>query len=751
MIQLFCRKVKLNLFFCLIFLNFSVLAQRPKIGLVLSGGGAKGISHIGILQAIDSAGLKIDYLTGTSMGSVIGSLYAVGYSGNQIEKELKKLDWSILLSNKQNYHDINIDEKDEYGQYSVEIGLDKFKPKIASGLIESEELWLKLNELFFPAYNIKDFSKFDIPFKCIATDLSNGEAVVLSEGEIVSAIRASMAIPSVFTSIDLGPKKLVDGGIIRNFPVTDIKEMGADLVIGVNLFTGLPEISKINSALDVLYQITQYRDAEDLVKEKSVCDLVIEPPVEKYGAGSFSSSNDIMKIGKAMGDLYYPYFKRLADSLNNLYPIKYTPHNRLPKVENITIDSISFTGVKNTSKRLLLNKIRIQLGKGYEVDEINSGFRRAYASRYYDNVHYQFSPTKTNHAKLNCLVKESPLTQVKLGFSYHTYTGVAVIANVTARNFIFDKSRTLFKVAIGEHYRILFNHKQAFGKKANDFLNLSFLTENLPLNFYDNGDKSYLYKTNNINADFNYTHVIGHNWSVALGANYNDIHFWPKVSADLRLKGYSNYYYSYLKTELNTCDSKNFPSKGQYFNLEAGVVFNRRAKIEISQNNGQTFDASSLINNKQEFYKLRINYTRYIPFYKNKVVYFYNIQAGLTYRSQAFLFDNYQLGGVQHVYKPQMTFVGLNEGQITTNSCGILMMGIQSNIIKDLYVNTKVNAAIYDFSDDKNIFVPNKEKIITGFSAGIGYNLSLFPIELNLMYSPEIKKTYFNLKIGFIF
>ena len=219
----------------------------------------------------------------------------------------------------------------------------------------------------------------------------------------------------------------------------------------------------------------------------------------------------------------------------------------------------------------------------------------------------------------------------------------------------------------------------------------------------------------------------------------------------MRRKGYSNYYYAYLKTELNTCDAKNFPSKGQNFNLEAGVVFNRRAKIEISQNNGQIFDVSNLINNKQEFYKLRINYTKYIPFYKNRVSFFYNLQAGLTYRSQGFLFDNYQLGGVQYVYKPQMTFVGLNEGQITTNSCGILMMGIQSNIIKDLYVNTKVNAAIYDFSDDKNIFVPNKEKVITGFSAGIGYNLSLFPLELNLMYSPEIKKTYFNLKIGFIF
>jgi len=206
MTKLFCIKIKLTTIYYLLFISTIAIAQRPKVGLVLSGGGAKGISHIGILQAIDSAGLKIDYITGTSMGSVIGSLYAIGYSGNQIEKELKKLDWGILLSNKQNFQDINIDEKDEYGQYSIEIGLDGFKPKIASGLIESEELWLKFNELFLPVYNVKDFSKFNIPFKCIATDLSNGEAVVLSDGEIVSAIRASMAIPSVFTSVELDSK-----------------------------------------------------------------------------------------------------------------------------------------------------------------------------------------------------------------------------------------------------------------------------------------------------------------------------------------------------------------------------------------------------------------------------------------------------------------------------------------------------------------------------------------------------------------
>jgi len=219
------------------------------------------------------------------MGSIIGGLYAIGYSGKEIEKISDNLDWDAILSNKPNYKDISIEEKDEYGKYSLELGIKDFKPQIGTGLIESEELWLTLNELFLPVYNIKDFSKFNIPFKCIATDLTNGQAVVLSKGEIVTAVRSSMAIPSVFTAIDYDSTKLVDGGIIRNFPVTDIKEMGADIVIGVNLFTGLPDISKLNNILDVFYQITQYRDAEDLVHEKKLCNLIIEPPVAQYSAG----------------------------------------------------------------------------------------------------------------------------------------------------------------------------------------------------------------------------------------------------------------------------------------------------------------------------------------------------------------------------------------------------------------------------------------------------------------------------------
>jgi NTE family protein len=726
------------------------MAQRPKVGLVLSGGGAKGISHIGILQAIDSAGLKIDYLTGTSMGSIIGGLYAIGYSGKEIERISNTLKWDAILSNKPNYSQISIDEKDEYGKYSVEFGLKNFKPQIGTGLIESQTLWLTLSELFMPVYDIKDFSKFNIPFKCIATDLSDGKAVVLSDGEIVTAVRSSMAIPSVFTAVEMDSTKLVDGGIIRNFPVTDIKEMGADIIIGVNLFKGLPDISKLNNLLDVFYQITQYRDAEDLTKEKKLCDLIIEPPVEQYSAGSFDATNDIMRIGKEMGKLYYPYFKHLADSLNKIYPVDYSPEGRLPKTKKIFVDEIVFEGINKTSKNLLLHKIQIKPGNKYSAAGINKGFEKAYSSRYYDNVHYELKPTIPGHAKLVCKVKESPLTQLKLGLSYHSFSGAAILGNLTVRNLLPANSRTMFKIAAGEYFRFLVEHRQVFGARANNYINLSYQAENLPLYLYEGGKKTSLYHAAYKKFNLNYTRVFGINWSLTAGVNHQKYVFSPDIADNFRVDGHSKNIYTYLKSESITTDRPYFPTSGYEFSAEAGVVFNRKARINVYDNEGNSSDSSGIVDGQPEFYRFMVNYTRYHPL-NGKLVFLYNLQTGITLNSQGFIFDDYYMGGIQQITCNQRIFAGLNEGQITTTSMSSVLVGMQYNFSGSFFLTGRINTGIYDFSTLTKAFDANELKWINGFSLGLGYNLGVLPLEFNAMYSPEMGTIYAHVKIGFLF
>ena len=725
-------------------------AQRPKIGLVLSGGGAKGISHVGILQAIDSAGLKIDYITGTSMGSIVGALYAVGYSGKEIEKISDNLDWNVILSNKPDYSHINIAEKDEYGKYSVEVGLKNLKPQIGTGLIESEELWLKFNELFLPVYNIKDFSKFNIPFKCVAADLSDGKAVVLDKGEIVTAIRSSMAIPSVFTAVGYNSTKLVDGGIVRNFPVSDVKKMGADIVIGVNLSKGLPDIDKVNSAIDVLYQITQYRDAEDLINEKKLCDLVIEPAIDNYSAGSFGSTDEIMKIGKDAGNKYYAWFKHLADSLNNIEKVAFNPDNRLPERETIVIDSISIEGLEKTSRKHLINLLQISTGKPYTADEINKAFRKAYSSRYYDKVYYQLKPTANGHARMHCVVQETQMTQVKAGLLYHSYAGPAIILNATIRNLLLDKSRTFIKAAIGEHQAIKIEHNQAFGHLGNRFLNGSVVAENLPINVYEGKEKTSLYNQTNTRADLNYSIVIGNNWDLAAGTMFQKISFSPDVADNAKFKGVSKNFLTYLKLESVTTDQPFYPSRGHELYAEAGFTWHRRADIEVYNSSGSAVDISDFINGKPSFYRLNAIYSRYIPL-NTKLVLLLKFQGGVNLNSQNFTFDNYQIGGIQNIIRGQMVFSGLNDTQQNSASVTTAMVGTQYNFAGNFFLIGRANTGYYDFVKFEEISETNQPTWINGFSLGLAYNLSVLPMEYNLMYSPEIGKLYSNVKIGFLF
>ena len=313
--------------------------QRPKIGLVLSGGGAKGLAHIGILKAIDSAGLKIDYITGTSMGGIIGALYAIGYSADSIEKLTRGIDWDLLLSNQSSMRSMIMDEKSEYGRYDVELPWVNHWFRFSTGVIEGEELWLKFSELFRPVYNIKDFSQFSIPFKCIATDISTGEAVVLDTGDIVTAVRASMAIPSIFTAVEDGGKKLVDGGVVRNFPVKDVRAMGADIVIGSNVSGPLRSPDQVTNALQVLLQVAFFREAADTRTQIPLCNIYVSQPMEQYNMGNFGEASQIVADGLAEGRLLYPRLKKLADSLNAIYGPEPISGDRLPAAHRVKISS----------------------------------------------------------------------------------------------------------------------------------------------------------------------------------------------------------------------------------------------------------------------------------------------------------------------------------------------------------------------------------------------------------------------------
>ncbi|MBK7305915.1 MAG: patatin-like phospholipase family protein [Chitinophagaceae bacterium] len=418
--------------------------MRPKIGLTLSGGGAKGLAHIGILKAIDSAGLKIDYITGTSMGAIVGALYASGYSGNDIEALRKDIDFDVLFSNNVPLKTLSMEEKDQYSRFAIELPFINNKIRLTTGVITGQQLNMKFSELFFHVYHIRNFNELKIPFKCMATDLETGDLVIMDTGNIITALRATMAIPSVFSAVTRDGKKLVDGGLVRNFPVKNVKEMGADIVIGSNVTNGLSKIDKIKSPVDVLLQMAFYREAGDFKEELPLTNIYIHMPMEEYNTGSFGSGSEIFDVGVKTGRQYYPLFKKLADSINALGEAK-VKNTDIITNKTVFIKSHKVNGLRKTSQTFFFHLMNFDDQKSYTAGQINKSIRRAIGSRYYSTITYALEPVSKDTANIIFTADENPSTYLKAGLYYTRFRGINVNVNLTSRDFLIPNSAVWFQ------------------------------------------------------------------------------------------------------------------------------------------------------------------------------------------------------------------------------------------------------------------------------------------------------------------
>jgi NTE family protein len=726
--------------------SFSQAPSPPKIGLTLSGGGAKGIAHIGILQAIDSAGLNIDYITGTSMGSVMGALYAAGYSGNEMEKIARELDWIGLFSGKPRYEYVNMDEKAEFDQYAVEVPFEKGKLKLTTGAIEGQEIWLKFQELFMPVYNVKDFSKLSIPFKCIATDVGTGQVVVLDRGEIITAIRASMAIPSVFTAIDHGETKLVDGGVVRNFPVRDVVAMGADYTIGVNLSQGLQKAEELTTAVDILYQIAFYKDADDFQKERQLCNILIEPPVADYSAASFNSVEELLKIGKEWGRKYYPAFKRLADSVKRIDPSYTFKSNRLPAPGAIVVDEFEIIGLKHTSRQEFLKRLDLQDGYAYKGEEIASAIRRVYGSRNYNRVAYYWKATTPGHAIMVLDVIESPQTYLKLGLHYHIYSNVALITTIARENLLPGRSNTIAKLNLSENFRALVQHNQTFGRQDANNLILSFYYEAMKLPLFDNFEPTYLYRNHFTQLDIKMQHTFGQRAALGAGTAYETYSLRPKIAGQAAVEAGNEYFHTYAYYNLTTVDQKHFPREGWKVYGRLGGVYRQRPD-DLFYSVGETagiIDSLSF----QNYGQFRLNVENFLPLGR-KVSLLSQINTGMNFKSGQSYLNFFNVGGLTDFLRNQVTFAGLGEFQVKTNSIGVVALGVQVNPFKSLYTSLRANVALHDFAFVDGDF--DRGEFLSGYALTIGYHSAIGPLQFSTMYCDQSGKFLGYVNVGFHF
>ncbi len=260
---------------------------RPRIGLVLSGGGARGFAHIGTLKLLDSLDIPIDCIAGTSMGGIIGALYAAGYTGEELEKLVRETGWQDLFQDAPPRTLMPAFIKEEGDRYQLTFGMDGLMPKAMSGFIFGQKIQLTFLELLFAYESVHHFDDLPIPFRCVATDLITGNEVVLKSGSLAKAVRATMSIPSLFSPVRWGDSLLVDGGMLNNLPVNVVKEMGADIVIAVNVSDPLQERKNFDTVLEVLAQSIDLLGVEKLKRNLESTDILISPDLKEFNITDF--------------------------------------------------------------------------------------------------------------------------------------------------------------------------------------------------------------------------------------------------------------------------------------------------------------------------------------------------------------------------------------------------------------------------------------------------------------------------------
>ena len=364
--------------------------ERPKVGLALSGGGAKGFAHVGVLKVLEEEGVPIDYITGTSMGSIIGGLYAIGYSVEDLEAIMTQVDWDKMFSGKVERPKLPVQYKQFDGRYLVSLPIQNGKVKLPSGLISDHNILRLFSRLTLPVHGIEDFNDFPIPFACIGADIVTGEAVVLNRGSLAEAMRASMSLPSIFAPVRIGEHLLVDGGIVRNFPVEDVRNMGADLVIGVDVGAPLRKEEELDSFLAILSQSSSFRGAESTQRQRELCDLLILPDITGIALSDFTGAAKIMARGEAAARKMLPQIRALVDSIGRA--TRRSNAHALAAPDTILVQNVTVEGVNDELANLLKTELRIAPPVRLTVQEIEQAIQNAYNTQYFQRVSYRILP-----------------------------------------------------------------------------------------------------------------------------------------------------------------------------------------------------------------------------------------------------------------------------------------------------------------------------------------------------------------------
>ncbi|MEL6822253.1 MAG: patatin-like phospholipase family protein, partial [Calditrichota bacterium] len=420
------------IFLSLILIIFSsaIAQKRPTVGVALSGGSAKGIAHIGVLKVLEEINMPIDYVTGTSMGSIVGGLYSVGYTADELESIVTEIDWPAIFAEETSRDVLTLEQKKRDARYTFNLALENWGISIPAGIVAGHKVTQLLTRLTLPVQHLESFSQYPIPFACVATDIATGEAVVIKDGSLAEAMRASMAIPSAFTPVERDGKLLVDGLLVRNFPVQDARSLGADIVIGVDVGAELYEAEELTNLFTMLDQVLNLQMIGSTELERDMTDFLLIPELGDLGFADFTKTAEFIAKGEEVARSMLPELQALADSLNTLDPWQRTPRPATP--QKFKISEITFEGLTSVSEKLMIAQFPYILPATLAVEDIEQFVDQVYRNQVFERVNYRLANAESGEgARLIIHAIERSQSLLQLGARYNSGNDASLLVNTT--------------------------------------------------------------------------------------------------------------------------------------------------------------------------------------------------------------------------------------------------------------------------------------------------------------------------------
>lgn len=708
-------------------------SHEQKIGIALSGGGAKGFAHIGVLKVLEEEQIPIHVVTGSSMGAVVGGLYAVGYTPDQIREIALTSDWQTLFNDnlKPSPRDLStfISNRDTY---LLSFPVIKSRPHLPTGLVDGQNLSMLLYRLTLPYHDVRDFSELPVAFGAIATDLSTGEARRFESGYLPDAIRASSAIPSIFKPVKIDDKLYIDGGVARSIPVEDARAMGADIVMISDVSEPVKPVDSLDTFVEILFQAIGFHQVESDSAQVKLADFYIRPDIEAYDSFSYEKTEELIQKGEEAARAMIPELKARLDSLNlHRSPVK-------PKITGSYGDTLDITGIRyqNIDDRLARQTeiaLDINTPEKLTFREIERKIHRLYETELFSQISYRIQEDSTFSGGQTLSLDFSYSEPDRIGFSmrYDSPYKASLLFGAELRDKFIWGDRISVTLRLGEVLGVSTHYNLPIALKPVSNFHIDMDIYRSPIDLYTAGNRLSSVEVEQLEFSPSASIRMFDHWELRTGIHAEFYNLNEAVGNILLFEESQFLLNGFATMEYNSLNRTHFPTRGQRWSILAE-------------------GSSKQLLSERTFRQLFAEWETSIPVLKGVEI-LTRVSAGYSSTSDLPLQYRFYLGGLtSNPIFPfrQAPFWGYSVQQLSGATLAAARSALQFHLGKDIYLQTGWNTAHVSESISWD---PNDFDLRHGYGISLGALTIIGPVKLSLS-SPDFRKHYaFKVDIGYSF